>query len=79
MSVEERPYAPSLPWRLTSAATFGVVGFLSRTFLYAFNTTEVRGLERFMEILDDRKDESQRERGLITGEPMKIIRSKGMH
>ncbi|EME84185.1 uncharacterized protein MYCFIDRAFT_152434 [Pseudocercospora fijiensis CIRAD86] len=66
MSVDERPYSPSLPWRITSAAAFGAVGFLSRSFLFLLNKTEVRGLDRLVEILDARKDERQRERGLIT-------------
>lgn len=64
--VQERPYQPSHPWRLTSAVTFGAVGFLSRGFLYALNKTEVRGLDRFLEILDSRKDEKTRTKGLIT-------------
>lgn len=67
MAAEERPYEPSLPWRAVSSTTLGMVGFLSRTFLYAFNKTEVRGLDRFIEILDSRKDETARTKGLITG------------
>lgn len=68
MAAKERPYQPPFPWRLASAATFGTVGFLSRSFLYALNKTEVCGLERFLEILDSRRDEKKRTRGLITGE-----------
>lgn len=68
MAAKERPYQPTLPWRWTSAATFGAVGFLSRSFLYALNKTETRGLENFLEILDSRRDERDRTRGLITGE-----------
>lgn len=68
MTAQERPYQPSLPWRLTSAVNIGIVGFLSRSFLYALNRTQTRGLERFLEILDGRKDERTRTRGLVTGE-----------
>lgn len=66
MAAEERPYAPSLPWRAVSSTTLGMVGFLSRSFLFAFNRTEVRGLDGFLEILDSRKDEKSRTRGLLT-------------
>ena len=67
MAAEERPYRPSLPWRVTSAMEFGVAGFISRAFLYAFNNTQVYGLDRFLAILHSRKDEKERTRGLITG------------
>lgn len=67
MAGQERPYQPTLPWRITSAVNIGVVGFLSRSFLYALNRTEVRGLDRFLEVLDSRKDEKARKRGLVTG------------
>ncbi|SMQ48890.1 unnamed protein product [Zymoseptoria tritici ST99CH_3D7] len=66
MANEERPYQQSLPWRATSSTTLGLVGFLSRTFLYAFNRTEVQGVEKFMELLDERRDERSRTRGLLT-------------
>lgn len=67
MAAGERPYEQSLPWRAASSTTLGMVGFLSRSFLYAFNRTEVRGLDRFLEILDSRQDEKARTRGLLTG------------
>lgn len=44
----------------------GCTGFLARTFLYLFSNTEVHGLDNFLAILNRRKDESKRERGLIT-------------
>ncbi|KAI6909843.1 hypothetical protein KC331_g10504 [Hortaea werneckii] len=66
MATEERPYKPSLPWRITSAIEIGVVGFLSRSFLYALNRTETYGIDNLLEILDRRSDESKRTRGLIT-------------
>ncbi|KAK5137849.1 hypothetical protein LTR08_006617 [Meristemomyces frigidus] len=66
MAAEKRPYRPSLPWRVASAVEFGVSGFISRCFLYGFSNTEVRGLDRFLAILDTRKDERARTRGLIT-------------
>lgn len=45
----------------------GVTGFLSRYFLFRFNNTEVIGLDRFLEVLDGRKDVGAREKGLLTG------------
>lgn len=73
MANEERPYQQSLPWRATSSTTLGLVGFLSRTFLYAFNRTEVQGVEKFMELLDERRDERSRTRGLLTGESNVVL------
>jgi hypothetical protein len=67
MATQERPYQQTLPWRATSSTTLGIVGFLSRTWLYAFNRTEVKGLDNFLALLDKRKDERNRTRGLITG------------
>lgn len=60
-------HQPSLPWRMTSSLIMGLTAGLSRGFLYAFNTVEVTGLERFLDLLDKRKDVEKRERGLITG------------
>ncbi|ORY69906.1 uncharacterized protein BCR38DRAFT_454809 [Pseudomassariella vexata] len=57
---------PRLPWRATSSFVMGVTGMLSRGFLYGLNTVEVTGLQRFLDILDKRKDPEKRERGLIT-------------
>jgi monolysocardiolipin acyltransferase len=45
----------------------GVTGVLSRSFLLGLSNTEVVGLERFIEVLDKRKDIASRERGLLTG------------
>jgi hypothetical protein len=45
----------------------GVTGFLSRSFLVGFSNTEVIGLDRFLEVLDGRKDVGARDRGLLTG------------
>lgn len=73
MAAQERPYEPPFSWRVASAATFGAVGFLSRSFLYALSNTEVRGLDRFLEILDSRKDEESRTKGLITGKLLRTI------
>lgn len=58
---------PTLPWRTTSSAVMGLTAALFRGFLYGFNSVEVVGLERFLDILDKRKDVEQRQRGLITG------------
>ena len=62
------PAPPSLPWRIGSSTVMGVVGSLTRAFMYGLNRTETHGLESFLEVLDNRKDVDQRERGLITGE-----------
>lgn len=61
------PQRPSLSWRLKSALVMGVTGAISRCFLYGFNTVEVTGLSRFLDILDSRKDPAKRQRGLLTG------------
>ncbi|KAI1805801.1 hypothetical protein F4811DRAFT_560844 [Daldinia bambusicola] len=57
---------PSLPWRMTSSVVMGLTAALCRTFLYGLNSVEVTGLERFLEVLDQRKDVEKRQRGLIT-------------
>jgi monolysocardiolipin acyltransferase len=67
MAAQERPYQPSFPARVGSAINIGLVGFLSRSFLYALNRTQTQGLDRFLEILESRKDETKRTRGLVTG------------
>ncbi|KAK3633155.1 Lyso-phosphatidylcholine acyltransferase [Elasticomyces elasticus] len=68
MAAEERtpPYQPSLARRIATTAEIGIVAALSRTFLYALNGIEAPGLEKFLDVLDSRYDESKRERGLIT-------------
>lgn len=61
------PSQPSLPWRATSSFVMGVTGFLSRSFLFGFSHTEIIGLDRFLEVVDERKDVGSRNRGLLTG------------
>lgn len=58
---------PSLSWRMSSSLVLGATSMLCRGFLYGLNTVETTGLDRFLEILDKRKDVDKRERGLITG------------
>lgn len=58
---------PSSLWRACSSATMFQVGALCRAFLLGLNSTEVHGLESFMELLDSRSDPATRKRGLITG------------
>lgn len=58
---------PNGLWRGTSAMVMGLTGTLSKTFLYGLNDLEVFGLDNFMQILESRRDPSQRQRGLITG------------
>ncbi|KAL8774311.1 MAG: hypothetical protein Q9209_001062 [Squamulea sp. 1 TL-2023] len=60
------PPQPSLPWRIGSALVMGFVGINSRIFMNAANSTEVHGLDRFLKMLDRRKDSERRRRGLIT-------------
>lgn len=66
MAAQERPDEPPLSHRIPSTLTIGFIGSLCRTFLYVFSKTEVHGLDRFVRILDERKDPENRERGLIT-------------
>ncbi|KAG9246702.1 hypothetical protein BJ878DRAFT_436722 [Calycina marina] len=60
------PAAPSLPWRFSSAATMGFISSVSKAFLYGLSNVEVTGLDRFLDILEKRKDIEGRGRGLIT-------------
>ncbi|RYP02669.1 hypothetical protein DL765_010704 [Monosporascus sp. GIB2] len=60
------PLQPSLSWRLTSSVVMGLTAALSRGFIYTFNSVEVTGLQKFLDLLDKRKDVASRERGLIT-------------
>ncbi|KAL9061517.1 MAG: hypothetical protein Q9162_000048 [Coniocarpon cinnabarinum] len=72
------PYAPSFLWRLCSTVTVGAAGGASRIFLKALNKVEVNGLDRFLRLLDERKDTEGREKGLITGVSMKMETTLGM-
>ena len=45
----------------------GAIGSVCRTFYFGLNKTNVIGLDRFLEVLDSRKDVEGRQRGLITG------------
>ncbi|KAF2763422.1 hypothetical protein EJ05DRAFT_507021 [Pseudovirgaria hyperparasitica] len=65
-STDEPPVAPSLPWRASSIATVGTIGAICRAFLYGLSYTESPGLERFLGVLDERRDIEGRKRGLIT-------------
>lgn len=66
-TITTAPEKPSLPWRTASSMIMGVTGALSRTFLFACNTTETVGLNKFLRYLDSREDPADREKGLITG------------
>ncbi|KAK4135290.1 acyltransferase-like protein [Trichocladium antarcticum] len=57
---------PSLAMRLKSSLIMGMTGVVSRCFLYGFNSVEVAGLAKFIELLDSRKDAAKRQRGLLT-------------
>ena len=45
----------------------GVTGLLSKSFIYGFNRVEVVGLDKFLAILESRRDVQKRQRGLLTG------------
>jgi len=78
MSASNPPFCPSLPWRTTSSMLMGVTGALSRAFLYGLNNMEVTGLDKFLEILDKRKDVKARDRGLITGKEFYVFLADDM-
>ncbi|MCJ1243544.1 hypothetical protein MMC30_000741 [Trapelia coarctata] len=44
----------------------GVAGALSRIFVHGASSTEVHGLDRFLQLLDKRSDIDRRKRGLLT-------------
>ncbi|KFY85471.1 hypothetical protein V500_08366 [Pseudogymnoascus sp. VKM F-4518 (FW-2643)] len=66
MSSLTPPSQPSLPWRIGSSVTIGAVGAFCRTFLYGFNDSQVVGLDRFLKVLEERRDVGARTRGLLT-------------
>jgi hypothetical protein len=45
----------------------GLTGLAVKAFLFGCNRTEIQGLEKFVRILDERKDVGGRKRGLLTG------------
>ena len=67
MSRESSPHQPSLPWRTGSSLIMGFSGAISRIFIFGANRTDIHGLDSFLGLLDERRDISERQRGLITG------------
>ncbi|TLS29804.1 hypothetical protein PpBr36_00333 [Pyricularia pennisetigena] len=65
-TVNGPPQQPSLAWRTTSSILMGLSVAVSKGFLYGLNKVETIGLERFVELLDQRKDVQKRTKGLIT-------------
>ena len=63
----QAPHSPNLGSRIASVMIMGLTGVISRTFLYGLNDIEVKGLDRFKQLLDSREDPERRERGLLTG------------
>lgn len=61
------PQQPSLAWRIGSTMIMGLTGLLSKGFLYGLNDVEVIGMQRFLELLESRRDVDKRQRGLVTG------------
>ncbi|KAL2047352.1 hypothetical protein N7G274_001373 [Stereocaulon virgatum] len=64
--MEPEPRPPSMPWRFGSAAIMGIIGSLSRAFIYGANSQETHGLDGFLELIDKRANIENRKRGLIT-------------
>lgn len=58
---------PNGLWRGASAMVMGTTGTLSKTFLKGCSNLEVIGLDKFVELLESRRDPYERQRGLITG------------
>ncbi|TRX88515.1 hypothetical protein FHL15_010554 [Xylaria flabelliformis] len=69
-SHELLPEQPSPLRLMTSSMTMGLTAALSRMFIYGLNSVEVTGLQRFLDILDKRKDVEARQRGLLTDDPL---------
>jgi monolysocardiolipin acyltransferase len=62
----EQPAAPSGLWRASSTVVIGAVGLLCGGFLRVLSRRESHGMDKFLELLDERADVEGRERGLIT-------------
>ncbi|TLD14317.1 uncharacterized protein PgNI_04762 [Pyricularia grisea] len=60
------PQQPGFTWRNTSSMLIGLSVAVSKGFLYGLNKVETIGLERFVELLDQRRDVQKRTKGLIT-------------
>ncbi|KAL8423575.1 hypothetical protein RB596_003693 [Gaeumannomyces avenae] len=60
------PQKPGLAWRAGSTMIMGLTGLLSKGFLYGLNDVEVIGMDRFLDLLESRRDVDRRRRGLIT-------------
>ena len=70
-SEEDAPQSqPSAPWRAAATFVMGVTGTLFRGLMYGANRPEVHGLDKFLQVLDQRKDVEKRKRGLITSMPL---------
>lgn len=63
----EQPAAPSGVWRASSTVVMGAVGLLCGGFLRVLSRREAHGMDKFLELLDERANVETRERGLITG------------
>ena len=62
------PLAPPWTSRVASVLAMTATGLVASTFLRLCNTLEVNGLERFLDLLDEREYVPGRTRGLVTGE-----------
>lgn len=67
------PSQPGLPWRITTTVVMGMMGILSKGFIYGLNRVEVVGLDGFLRILDRRRDVEKRQRGLLTGGSLHLL------
>jgi len=66
MRPEEQSEAPSRPWQAASSVTIGAVGLLCKGFLNGFSRVETHGMDKFLQLLDERQDVAGRQRGLLT-------------
>ncbi|CAI6337076.1 unnamed protein product [Periconia digitata] len=66
MEPDEPPAAPSGLWRAGSTFVVGTVALLCRGFVKGLSSSESSGLDKFLKLLDERKDIEGRQRGLIT-------------
>lgn len=60
------PERPDLGSRAGSVLVMGAVGILVRSFMYGLSRPQVNGLDKFLELLDERRNVNERQRGLIT-------------
>lgn len=63
---QQGPEQPDLSHRVGSRLVMGAVGILVRSFMYGLSKPQINGLDKFLELLDERRNINERQRGLIT-------------